>query len=148
MSMSSAQYMNLSKGWERNKGWDVLDASDVDQLQEIMEQYGESAERVINDVLHGEGAEEIKRQIARILPASGRHWAGKAAPARSAMPRKFDQDEDLLSVTIAARGRYNYLYFPDDGSNTRKHAGNQQFMLRGAERATEDIIEMCLGRLM
>ena len=83
-----------------------------------------------------------------VLPSSGRRWKGKKRPARSAMPRSFDQDDDLLAVTIAARGVYHYLYFPDDGSNTRKHAGNQQFMYRGAERASPKIIELCLGKLV
>ena len=64
------------------------------------------------------------------------------------MPRSFNQDDDMLAVTVAARGKYSYMYFPDDGSNTEKHRGNQQFMKRGAERATERIIELCTGRLL
>ena len=63
------------------------------------------------------------------------------------MPAAFNQDEDILTVTIAARGRYHYLYFPDDGSNTRRHVGNQEFMRRGAEAAAGKIIDICLGRL-
>ncbi len=136
---------NLMLQWG---SWDVLDAEEVEELQKLMDQYGDNAKRVIDDVLHGEGAEEIKTQIARLLPASGRRWKGKRAAATRAMPRSFEQDNELLSVTIAARGYYHYLYFPDDGSNTRKHAGNQQFMKRGAESSTDKIVEMCLGRLV
>lgn len=51
-----------------------LDAQELDELQQKMEEYGEGAARQINDVLHGEGAKEINDQIMRILPASGRHW--------------------------------------------------------------------------
>lgn len=128
--------------------WDATNAADIDELAKMMEQYGSSAERVIEDVLHGEGASEIKREISRLLPQSGRRWRGKKPAASRAMPGKFAQDNDLLSVTIAARGAYSYLYFPDDGTNTKNHAGNQQFMRRGAERATPKIIELCLGRLV
>lgn len=148
MSMSWSQATNLLMGWQLNKGWDVFDAGEIDELAQMMEEYGDSAQRVIDEVLHGEGAEEIKLQIARILPVSGRRWRGKRSPASSAMPGAFDQDDDMLAVTIAARGNYSYLYFPDDGSNTVKHAGNQQFMKRGAENATSRIVELCLGKLV
>lgn len=130
-----------------NKGWDVFDASEIDELAGIMEQYGTEAKKTIGTVIHGEGAQEIKERIASLLPESGRRWKGKGASARAAMPGKFQQDNDLLEVTIAARGKYHYLYFPDDGSNTKRHVGNQQFMKRGAEAAVPKIIEMCLGRL-
>jgi predicted small lipoprotein YifL len=63
------------------------------------------------------------------------------------MPGKFTQSNGPLSVTIAARGRYGYLYFPDDGTNTKRHAGNQQFMMRGAENATAQIVDLCIGKL-
>lgn len=122
-----------------------LDAQELDELQQKMEEYGEGAARQINDVLHGEGAKEINDQIMRILPASGRHWKGKKAPASTAQP--FTQEDGMLSVTIKTVSAYNYLYFPDDGSNTKKHAGNQQFMAYGAESASDRIMELCIGHL-
>lgn len=128
--------------------WDVFDAADMDEFTKMMDQYGDAAKKVINDVLHEEGAEVIKKEISRLLPSSGRRWKGKGAAARAVMPGKFDQDEELLAVTIAARGKYHYLYFPDDGSNTKRHVGNQQFMHRGAEKASPKVIELCLGRLI
>ena len=124
-----------------------LDATEADRLAEAMNQYEGTAGQIIDDVLHGEGAEIIKDKIAMLLPASGRKWKGKGRPARSVMPRSFKQDNGQLSVTIAARGKYHYLYFPDDGSNTRKHAGNQQFMLRGGEDAASEVIDLCIGKL-
>lgn len=131
-----------------SRGWNVFDASQMEDLQQMIDQYGDDAQRVIDQVLHSEGAEEIKNQIARILPSSGRSWSGKKPAARSVMPGSFSQDNEMLAVTIAARGAYHYLYFPDDGSNTQHHAGNQQFMKRGAESASAKIIEMCLGKLV
>ena len=122
-----------------------LDAQELDKLQQKMEEYGEGAARQINDVLHGEGAKEINDQIMRILPASGRRWKGKKAPASAAQP--FAQEDGMLSVTIKTVNAYNYLYFPDDGSNTKKHAGNQQFMASGAENASNRIMELCIGHL-
>ena len=127
--------------------WFTLDASEFDRLQEAMEQYAGHAGVLVDEVLHGEGAEIIKQKIVPLLPVSGRKWARKGAAASAVMPGRFAQDNGTLSVTIAARGKYHYLYFPDDGSNTRRHAGNQQFMLRGAEDASSDVIDLCIGKL-
>nr|AHF24082.1 Gp9 protein [uncultured bacterium Contig643] len=124
-----------------------LDATEADRLAEAMSQFEGASGRIIDDVLHGEGASRIKDKIAMLLPASGRDWKGKGASARAAMPGAFRQDNGQLSVTIAARGKYHYLYFPDDGSNTRKHAGNQQFMQRGGENAASEVIDLCIGKL-
>ena len=127
--------------------WFTLNASEMDRLQAVMDDYAGNAGPIVDQILHGEGAERIKAKIAMLLPASGRQWRGKAAPARSVMPGRFSQDNGQMSVTIAARGTYHYLYFPDDGSNTRHHAGNQQFMQRGAENAADKVIDLCIGKL-
>jgi hypothetical protein len=133
--------------WNRGN-WNTFDADDVQELSDMIRDYGPAAERAIDSVLHDEGAQEIKEKIARLLPKSGRTWRGKPRAAARAMPRAFDQDDEMLAVTVAARDRYHYLYFPDDGSNTERHRGGQEFMRRGAERATERIIELCMGRLL
>lgn len=127
--------------------WFTLDASEIERLQEAMTQYEGHAGHIIDEVLHGQGADLIKSKIAMLLPSSGRNWKGKGASARAAMPARFSQDNYPLSVTIAARGKYHYLYFPDDGSNTVRHAGNQQFMMHGAENASKEIIDLCIGKL-
>lgn len=129
-------------------GWYETDISGVEALQAAMEEYEGAAGPLIDEVLHGEGADYIKSEIAMLIPSSGRHWKGKAAPASAAMPAHFSQDNGTLSVTIAARGRYGYLYFPDDGSNSMRHQGDQGFMQRGAENATSKIIDLCVGRLV
>lgn len=127
--------------------WFTLDADEFDRLQEAVEQYAGQAGIIIDDVLHGEGAEIVKSRIVLLLPESGRTWARKPAPASAVMPGRFSQDNGPQTVTIAARGKYHYLYFPDDGSNTKRHAGNQQFMMRGAEEASSDVIDLCIGKL-
>lgn len=127
--------------------WFKVNVADMDGMQKIMEELGNSAEQTINDILHGEGAEEIKKNIQSILPVSGRkRWRGKKAAAKSAKP--FEQKNDNLSVTVLSRGHYHYLYFPDDGSNTVRHVGNQQFMRRGAETSAEKIMEMCTEKIV
>ena len=122
-----------------------LDAEELDALQEAMEQFGEGAAKEINDVLQDAGAREIKQEIQQLLPVSGRSWKKKKPAAKGAQP--FTQESGMLEVTVKTVNNYHYLYFPDDGSNTKKHAGNQQFMLGGAANASEKIVEQCIGRL-
>lgn len=124
-----------------------VDAEGLENISEAMEKYGAGAGQIVDGVLQGEGAMLIKGEIAKLLPRSGRKWKKKGAPAAVAMPAAFTQQNSPLAVTISARGKYGYLYYPDDGSNTRRHAGNQQFMRRGAEAATERIIDLCVGKL-
>lgn len=123
-----------------------LDYDEVEELQKVMEDYGTGAQRIINDVLHGEGGQKIKEQIHMLIPSSGRQWRGKRAPAASADSLQ-QLNEEMLAVTIKSKTVYNYLYFPDDGTNTVRHAGNQQFFMRGAEAASDAVVEMCLGKL-
>ena len=122
-----------------------LDAEELDALQEAMEQFGEGAAKEINDVLQDAGVREIKQEIQLLLPVSGRSWKKKKPAGKGAQP--FTQENGMLEVTVKTVNNYHYLYFPDDGSNTKKHAGNQQFMLGGAENASEKIVEQCIGRL-
>lgn len=128
--------------------WYTLDMDEFERLHDAMQQYEGHAGPLVDEVLHGEGAELIKEKIAMILPSSGRTWKRKGAPASAVMPGRFSQDTNPMTVTIAARGKYHYLYFPDDGSNTKRHAGNQQFMQRGAESAASEIIDLCIGKLI
>ena len=51
------------------------------------------------------------------------------------------------SVIFKSSPAWNYLYFPDDGSNTVRHRGNQQFMLRGAQDAAPKIADEICTRL-
>lgn len=125
-----------------------LEWSRFEALRQRMLDFGECAGQIVDEVLHGEGAETIKYNIALLLPKSGRTWHGKVAPASAAGESLFRQYDKPLKVTVATAYKYNYLYFPDDGSNTRRHVGNQQFMLRGAEAATDEVVAQCINALL
>lgn len=124
--------------------WFKLDGEIV--FDDLISQYKDDGIKVINDVLHNEGAEVIQNKIESILPVSGRSWKKKKKPASAAKP--FTHVDELLAVTVKTRTAYGYLYFPDDGGNTKRHVGNQQFMMRGAENSEDRIIEICLGKLL
>lgn len=122
-----------------------VNISGLDELQEAIKEFQGNAEEAINGVLHNEGAELIQESIRQFMPVSGAHWNGKKAAAKTA--KSMRNTNGNLSVTVRSAKAYGYLYFPDDGSNTKRHVGNQQFFQKGAEAATDSIIERCIGVL-
>ena len=145
MALYSTNPQNLQAGWTQAWG---IDFHAIDRLWANMLEFGPGSGQIVDEVLQNEGREEIEKRIARLIPRSGRRWKGKARAAADAMPASFAHFAGQGYVEIVGREKYGYLYFPDDGSNTRKHAGNQQFMRRGAEAATARVIEMCVGKLL
>ncbi|MDD3185946.1 MAG: hypothetical protein ACOX1S_05335 [Anaerostipes sp.] len=126
-----------------------IDVKEFERVTEAISKFsdGSEAEKVINDYLNGEGAERIKEKVMNLLPESGRTWSGKKAGAKSAQPFTQVQEENL-SVTVKTKKAYQYLYFPDDGTNTKKHVGNQQFMFGGARDAEPPIINELIDRIL
>ena len=123
-----------------------LDASEFERLEKAIKDFPDNAEDAINEVLHGEGSEIIKEEIKRLMPVSGKNWRGKAPAAKHA--NSLTQQKGNLFVDVKSQKKYNYLYFPDDGSNTRRHAGNQHFFLHGAENKQTEVIDRCVNRLV
>ena len=125
-----------------------IKTDDFERFIKAYKNIPEVADKTINEVLQKEASPLITKSIMGLIPESNRNWAGKlpaAAKSKSVAERK--KDRKNLSITIGSTSKYHYLYFPDDGSNTRRHAGNQQFFLRGAEAKQSEIIDLCINRL-
>ncbi|MCD8008444.1 MAG: hypothetical protein LUF68_05860 [Clostridiales bacterium] len=126
----------------------TIDVSAIDRLASAMDAYGTGSGQIIQEYLGDEGYRRIAAHIPDLIHASGRNWKGKAASAtKAAYTSVFDGYVSGLTLTVKSKTRYQYLYFPDDGSTTLHHAGNQQFMLRGAEDQTEAITNDLVTRL-
>lgn len=123
-----------------------VDATEFERLQNAIKNFPGDAEAVINEVLHGEGSQLIQDSIRNLMPVSGREWKGKKPAAKSA--KSLTDLKGNLFVEVITTKNYQYLYFPDDGTNTKKHAGNQQFFLKGAESRQEAIIDLCINKLI
>lgn len=122
-----------------------LNSSAMTRLFELLKNTKGNAEEAINDVLWNEAGTLISDEIISLLPVSGRTWRGKKKSAKYAQP--FLQSNDNLSVTVKTKNAYHYLYFPDDGTTTRKHAGEKHFMYGGAEHKQDEIIERCIAKI-
>ena len=118
-----------------------IDASEVESLQRAMKQYAGNVEETVNDVLHNEAGPLIQDSVQRLIPVSD----AKKKHAKDAASLK--QVNYNLAVKITTKGKYGYLYFPDDGTNTRRHIGDQQFFRQGGEAVKSDVINRCLKRL-
>lgn len=119
-----------------------IDATELDRLHQAISKFPGSAEAIINDVFHEDGSELIQDAVRRLMPVSGRNWAGKAPPAKTG--KSLTDEKGNLSITVKTTNKYHYLYFPDSGTNTRNHAGNQQFFARGGESQQTEIINRCI----
>lgn len=122
-----------------------IDYKNYESLIAAIKDYGDNAEDVINDVFEDYGTERVKEEITPLIHASGRRWKGHTKSAKNSQP--FLHQMLNLGFYVRTKPKFYYLYFPDDGTNTRKHASRQQFMIRGAEKAAEDILERCLAKL-
>lgn len=122
-----------------------IDVSGIEELENAIKEYQGDAEKIINDILHNEAGQLIQREIYRLMPVSGAKWAGKKGAAKTSKSLK--NVNGNLAVTVTTTGNYQYLYFPNDGTNTRRHVGNKQFFAEGAENVTNEIVERCIARL-
>lgn len=123
-----------------------INISEIEKLAQAIKNFPGNAEAAINAVLHNEGGQIIQDAIRPLIPVSGKNWRGKRAPARTS--NSLRSTNENLAVWVRSAKSYQYLYFPDDGTNTRRHVGDQQFFLRGAEATTDEIIDRCVGSLI
>lgn len=120
---------------------------ELDNLEQAIKDYGGDSEKQINTYLHGKGYDSFEKAIKNAMPSSGRKWKGKPSPARRSNSVRDKEKNENLAVTISAKKPYGYLYFPNDGSSTVHHFGNQQFFERGVEQETDNAINDMLDLL-
>ena len=121
---------------------------EIERLQKALQNFQGDAEKVINSILHKEGSLLIQENIRKLMPTSdpADAWVGKLPHAK--FSESLTDQKEHLAITVKSTNEYHYLYFPDDGSNTRNHVGNKQFFLRGAEASQDEIIDLCVSRLV
>lgn len=122
-----------------------INFAEADKLIEVMKEYQGDVENSINDVLHNQGGDLIQKSVQQLIPVSGKSWKGKASAAKSS--NSLRNINENLGVTVTTQKKYQYLYFPDDGTNTRRHVGNQRFFEKGGEAVKDEIIERCISKL-
>ena len=102
---------------------------------------------IIDGVLHEDAPKIAMPAIKNLMPVSGKDWKGKKPAAKTSNSLRANELY-RNSVTIRTQKNYQYLYFPDDGTTTRRHVGNQQFFHRGGDSVKEEIIDRCVKKII
>lgn len=123
-----------------------LDDKELKRLQEALKNYPGDTEKAINDVFHNEASPLIQDAIRRLMPVSGKTWKGKAPAAKTG--NSLTDEKGNLFITVRTSKKHQYLYFPNDGTNTRRHIGEQYFFERGGESQQTEIVDRCISRLV
>ena len=120
-----------------------LDAKDIEILEHTIQEYQQGAEGRITEYLHGKGYEILSNSIQNIIPVSNR----EKKHARNYKALRDRYKDSSLAVTVGSIPRFGYLYFPDDGSNTIHHAGQQHFFEQGINDEKENVINGILDAI-
>lgn len=124
-----------------------IDTSGFEKMQQAIKDFEGDVEKEINAVLHEEASPLIQEAVRMLMPRSHvKRWNGKLPHAKDS--KSLTDVKDNLSITVKSAKKYQYLYFPDDGTSTKHHAGNQQFFKRGGESQSDEIINRCISRLV
>lgn len=115
----------------------------VEEVEKALAEYSGNTEDAINEVFHSEEVNTLAQNAIKALMPKSDKKKGRHAKDSNSL-RKLDGN---LSVTIRTQKAFQYLYFADDGTNTRRHIGNQQFFARGGENVKGEIIERCKEKL-
>lgn len=124
----------------------ALEGEDFEKLLSEIQRYGEGAADTVTEVVH-ESGDLIYDEIDPLINPSGRTFRGHSSGAKGTSWQRYDKSE-ALAITVSTVSSRHYLYFPDDGSNTKRHYGDQQFMLKGAEAAAPAILDKGIDALV
>lgn len=122
-----------------------INSLEFEELADTLKAYSGNAEEAINEVLHNYAGNRAQEEIRRLMPVSNRHWKGKAPAAKAS--KSMRNIPSNLAVKVTTQRKWGYLYFADDGTNTKNHIGNQRFFERGGEAAMPDIVARCKQKL-
>lgn len=127
-----------------------IDIYEMERLFNTARNFPNIAEKAINDVFHNDAPPLVSEEIRRLIPVSGKTWKGKAPAAKTAKSSVSERKDERKNLTfvVGTTYKYHYLYFPDDGTNTRRHVGNQQFFKKGGEAKQSEIVDRCIRRLV
>ncbi|MGM9534894.1 MAG: hypothetical protein ACI3VR_06560 [Intestinibacter sp.] len=121
-----------------------LEAEDIQRIQEAIMNFGDGAEKVINDYLETQANEAFKQSIINLIPVSDRD----KAHAKDSDPLKGELSGNL-ELYIHTKTQYNYLYFPDEGAGAHfVGKGPQDFMQQGVDNKIDEVVDGMIESLM
>lgn len=122
-----------------------LNDKDVDRIKKSILNLGGSSENVINDYLHGEGAERIVTGITKFIPVSKR----KKKHAKTS--KWYKQNNYNLAVAIenstSGKNSFYYLYYVATGTGTSEKKGPNDFMNKGMDTEYNNVVNGLINEI-
>ena len=121
-----------------------LSAEDVKRIQEAIMNFGDGAERIINDYLEVQANEIFKQSIINLIPVSDRDK--KHAKDSSPLTGELSGN---LELYIHTKTQYNYLYFPQTASGVHfEGKAPNDFMQDGVDNKINEVVDGMIEALM
>lgn len=114
---------------------------DLQKIQEAILDYGNNAERDINDYLHSVAKNKFIESITNYIPVSN------VPKAHAKMSNPLGSESYNLSIVIKTKPKFNYLYFPQTGEGTSKKNAPNDFMQKGIDEEYNNVINDLLDKL-
>ena len=119
-----------------------LKEEDLKKIQEAIMDFGDDAERVINDCLSNEVKELLTNSITNLIPVSPK--SKKHAKTSNPLDGKVRNN---LTLWIHTKPKYNYLYFPQNAEGTSKGKSPNDFMDKGIDVEYDNAVNIILEKL-
>ena len=120
----------------------TINDDDIEKIHKAIRDFGEGAEKVLNEYLQTEASEKFKTAITNLIPVSDRNktHAKNSNPIEGKMV-------DNLALYMHSIKRFNYLYFPDEGEGT-SIGQPHDFMQKGIDSEYDTVVNEMLDRLI
>lgn len=119
-----------------------LKEEDLGRIQEAIMDFGDDAERVVNDCLANDVKDKFITSITNLMPVSNKN----KRHAKSSNPLD-GKVRNNLTLWIHTKSKFNYLYFPQNAEGTSKRNSPNDFMEKGIEVEYDNVVNEMLEKL-
>lgn len=116
--------------------------NDIDKINKAIQEYGDNAEKEINNYLMDVAKDKFINSITNLIPVS-------VANKRHAKNSKPLEGKIIgnLTLKISTKSKYYYLYFPQNAEGTSRGKQPNDFMDRGIDVNYNDVVNGLLEKL-
>lgn len=119
-----------------------LKEEDLGKIQEAIMDFGDDAERVVNDCLANEVKDKLITSITNLIPVSDKNK--KHAKSSNPLDGKIRNN---LTLWIHTKPKYNYLYFPQNAEGQSRNNSPNDFMEKGIDAEYDNAVNIILEKL-
>ena len=118
-----------------------LKEEDLGRIQEAIMDFGDDAERVINDYLRNEANAKFIKSITNLIPVS------KINKRHAKTSNPLDTKFYNLALYIHTKSKFNYLYFPQNAEGQSRNNSPNDFMEKGIDAEYNNVVNEMIEKL-